>query len=669
MDFSKFSLAVEAKFRDMVQKSNGAVYEANIDGRELSDFYLDSWPAEHNKIFRVRREHDCSCCKNFIRNLGKVVAIIDNKLTSVWEISVDEPVYQAMADLMAKKVLDSGIKGVYYSAENHYGSKPTADKEADILWKHFYAEVPAALKKRKSDIPRLVGDINESYGVFKRSVTEITKDAIDTVIELIQQNALYRGEEHKKTVQLLQKLQSGYGKAKDKELYLWVETQKNGHAVRIRNTVIGTLLTDLSEGRDLEATVKSFEQKVAPHNYKRPTALITQSMIKKAQEKVEELGIEEALHRRFAVTEDLSVNNVLFASRKSNAVMKGGVFDDLNPTKTVKPNLDRMEEVSIKDFVDNYLPLAETLEVYVENSHKGNMMSLIAPQSHCAKNIFKWGNNFSWSYNGDITDSMKERVKSAGGNVDGCLRFSIQWNEDGENRNDLDAHCIEPSGNRIYFGNKTRHNSSGSLDVDIIHPKSDQVAVENIIYTDINRMPPGNYQLLVHNYSNRGGKGFTAEVEFGGNVLSFSYDKSMRSGEFVKVAVVNLDSKGNFTVKESLPSSTSSKEIWGIQTQNFVPVKMVMNSPNHWDGEETGNKHVFFILEDCINPETTRGFYNEFLNSELEEHRKVFEVLGSKMKVEYSENQLSGVGFSSTQRNHVVCKVSGKFNRVVKIKF
>ena len=80
---------------------------------------------------------------------------------------------------------------------------------------------------------------------------------------------------------------------------------------RIKNAVIGTLLTDISEGYDLDDAVKSYESKVAPTNYKRPTALITQKIIDSAMKTIEELGISESLKRRYAIISDLSVNNVI----------------------------------------------------------------------------------------------------------------------------------------------------------------------------------------------------------------------------------------------------------------------------------------------------------------------------------------------------------------------
>jgi hypothetical protein len=112
-----------------------------------------------------------------------------------------------------------------------------------------------------------------------------------------------------------------------------------------------------------------------------------------------------------------------------------------------------------------------------------------------------------------------------------------------------------------------------------------------------------------------------------------------------------------------------TKEAWGVKTQMFTPVSAVMLSPNYWGGEGIGNKHYFFMLEGCQNDGTARGFYNEFLSNELNPHRKVLEIVGSKMHTEKSENQLSGIGFSSTQKGCLLCKVKGAFTRVVKVVF
>ena len=99
----------------------------------------------------------------------------------------------------------------------------------------------------------------------------------------------------------------------------------------------------------------------------------------------------------------------------------------------------------------------------------------------------------------------------------------------------------------------------------------------------------------------------------------------------------------------------------------FQKVSCIMLSPNHWEGNEVGNKHYFFMLDGCKNPDPVRGFFNEYLRADLEkDHRRVFEALASRAKAEYNDNQLSGLGFSSTQRNELVVKVD---NKPFKIKF
>lgn len=435
----------------------------------------------------------------------------------------------------------------------------------------------------------------------------------------------------------------------------------------IRNTSIGTLLTDLTEGRDLEGAVKSFESKVAPTNYKRPTALVTKSMIENAQKEVVALGLSDSIFRRYAVYDDLTINNVLFADLAAQKKMDP--FAQLaSEVKTPTKSLDKVEEISIDDFLANVLPKAHSLEVMVENSHVPNLMSLVAPVVEDAPKLFKWDNGFSWSYNGEVADSIKERVKTAGGNVDSFLRVSLAWH----NNDDLDLSLVDPLHNHVYYHNR-KSSTGATLDIDMngmdgIDPK--RTPVENIFFSDERKLRDGMYEFSVTNFSQREtcDVGFEIEVEYKGQIKRYSHP-GLKHKDRTLAVVVQVRNGQVVDIVSSLKDDARSQDIWGIKTSVFQKVQLVLNSPNHWDGEQTGNKHVFFILEGCANPVGTRGFYNEYLKPELDKHRKVFEMLGSKIKVQPSDEQLSGLGFSTTQRNHVFVKVSGSFNRTVKVVF
>jgi hypothetical protein len=73
------------------------------------------------------------------------------------------------------------------------------------------------------------------------------------------------------------------------------------------------------------------------------------------------------------------------------------------------------------------------------------------------------------------------------------------------------------------------------------------------------------------------------------------------------------------------------------------------------------------MLEGCKNDDVARGFYNEFLRGDLDQHRKVIEIVGSKSKTQEDENQLSGLGFSDTIKTAITVRVTGKISRVMKV--
>ena len=680
--FVVFKQKLQEHFNEM-QKNATYLFEVNVDKDELWNTYLDSFPEGTNKIFRERREHDCSCCRQFIKAVGAVVAIKDLKVHTIWEVKTGDTMYQTVCDALDAFVKSHVIKDIFLSPFKKIGTDYNYELIGDKShkWEHFYLELPDRFVNKYS-IPETKGQFRDTRNVFKRSLDEITMDAVDTILELINSNTLYKGEEWKGVLTEFKKYKKEYEKLRsdeEKDLYAWEKSVTAGISIgRIRNHSIGTLLVNVSENMDLDTAVKKYEQIVAPSNYKRSKPIFSKKMLEDAKKTLTELGYMDSLRRRFANLNDITVNNVLFSNKEAARKMNGvdDIFGEMEKEVAISPKkFSKVEEITAQDFIDKVLPTAKEIEVFVENKHEKNFVSMIAPVIPDARTMFKWDNGLSWAYTGNITDSeMKQNVKAAGGDVDGVLRFSIMWNEYGHDNCDLDAHCIEPTKNEICFHNCRKPSISplsGQLDVDIIHPDG-KVAVENITWNDFSKMQPGVYKFFVNQYSGSVKKGFRAEVEFNGEIYKFDYSHSMRAGENVQVAEVTLDKDGNFSIKEKLSgsSSISSREIWNVNTNQFVPVSVISYSPNYFDDQNgIGHRHLFFFLKDCINNEMPNGFYNEFLSNDLNKHRKVFEALGSKCNVEDTENQLSGIGFSMTKRADLVVKVKGATERIMKIKF
>lgn len=646
--FQTFSKLVHDRYNKLAAHPLFVVGE---DNRAFEARYLAAFPEGTNPIFKTNTEHDCTCCKQFIRNLGNLIAIVDGKRQSIWGVEGAPYPYDVVAKAMDKFVLALPINSAFYTTEPSYGNESTSQRLTDGTikrWNHFHGRVPAWSFTQDAGTKR--GEYDANVQVFRRGLAELTTEALTTVLGLIEDKALYRGEEHLRAVQRFMALKVAYHKSQDKEAFVWDKASDSFS--RFRNTAIGTLVTDLSAGVPLEDAVRMFEAKVAPQNYKRTTALITPSMVSAAMKTIQELGLEQTLERRFAKISDVSVNNVLWVNNATQRKMRGAVENMLLDAATsVAPKGLEPERISIDTFMSNVLPKAKHIEMLVSGTHLSNFVTLTAPVHGSEGKLFKWANDFGWSYDGNVTDSIKEKVKAAGGNVTNAkLRVSLAW----FNLDDLDIHVFEPNGNRIYFGNR-----QGKLDVDMNVSCPVRNPVENVSWTSVQ---DGVYQVQINQFSRRETRdiGCVVEIESGGQLVQLSHKGAL--GAFTPVV--------NFTVKNGLVIDIKpgkgvtgggiSQEKWGVKTETFVKVNTLMYSPNYWDDNASGNKHWLFMLDGCQNDVPARGIYNEFLSPGLEKHRKVFEVLGNKALCQPTDDQLSGLGFSSTRNDQVTVKVDGR---------
>jgi hypothetical protein len=655
MSFKVFGDAVNRRFLELAGSATGLFVTDGVD--DLFDAYLSAFPEGTNPLFRKRTEHDCSCCKHFIRTIGRVVALADDgSFLTVWDVTGLPPHYQVVADRLAARVRQSRLGAPFLVSPEHskFGAQVTRDLSGGTLlsFDHFYASVPARYQTHSVDQVR--GDRMARAAVFERGLREFSCETLDTVLELIDENQLYRGAENRAIVQEFRDLAATFDPARP---HTTVWKHLASPVAHLRNTAMGELLQSIARGEDLERAVAAYERMVAPQNYRRPKAVVSQRMVDDAMRTVESLGLANALPRRFARLSDVSVNDVYFVDNRARSRMAPGrsVHDLLLAAAEPRGrNLDHAENIAIGDFMLYALPGATKMQLLLERSHLTNFISLTAPMHASAPPLFMWHNNFAWTYDGDVADSIKDRVKAAGGRTDSALRVSLGW----YNFDDLDLHCILPNGTHVYYGNKL-----GILDVDMNVSPTTRKPVENLSF---DRLQDGVYKVYVEMFTSRESSdtGFEIEVEDFTGVRSFrgtrARDRSFGGAQlFIEVRGGKVE-RLDVTPGSGLTPNRASTEKWGVRTGELVTVNSLMLSPNHWGVSSQGAKHYIFALSGCLNPDKARGIYNEFLRPELQAHRKVFELLGSLSKCDHSDDQVSGVGFTASRYDQVRVVVNDK---------
>lgn len=703
MEFKDFAKQVKTNFTKLQQ--NNKLYKSSLSGDDLWNLYINNFKAGDNPVFRDPNSssHNDNLDKAFVRRYGNIVAINeDTSISTMWD-GITSSKYENPCKVMSEALKSSIVQDVFKETFEELNSLPyeKCNKQQSVFrlgvefnhkiysqeesskfgvveagksyrFYHFHTD----LDKSFVDVTgrsqaSIMSDYRSSKEVFKRAMEEFSIDTLKLVRDLINQGSILNSEHQLDKISKMISFKEVYDSVDNskKDNYCWA-TSYNLPYAKFRNESIGTLVVELSQGKEINEACLMYNKMIDPANYMKAVTPITERQRQDVRKFAEENGYLESFDRRFATIDDINVNEILHSNNDASLIKTASIFDKVktsNNTRHKKSKFEGVEEVNIDKFMNTILPTCTSIELFLENRLESNLVSLTTANNLDSKKMFKWNNNFSWTYNGNLAgkSQIKEQVKEKGGKVDGVLRFSIMWADGDGDNSDLDAHCIEPNGNEIYFSNKRSTSTHGNLDIDITQPGGD-LAVENITFPSLAKLKNGNYTFFVRQYASRGSKGFKAEIEFEGEIYQYEYNSAFKGD--VRVGVVNFKN-GVFSIEHKLPETTGLKTIWQLETNQFHQVNLACLSPNYWGDNNFGNKHYMFMLENCNPTEPIRSFHNENLNAELLPHRKVLDVLANMTMLDLNEKSLSGVGFNSTVRDEVILKLEGTHKRTIKVKF
>ena len=662
--------------------------------------YLNSFKPEDNPIFINKPLHECNTCKNAISKYGNIVAIKpDGTKISVWDIDLSEvdKQYHNSVRACSEFVHNAPIISAFFETRSNLHSLPYQKIEHDTkmfllgkdrnvriytreerekykntltsgskVFNHFHLVLPLnKLDMSGKSSASLIGNSKDMQRVLKRLMTEISVETYEQIIDAAEYGSLNSKELYITKVEKALEAKKLYDKTTNKEAWLWLN-HTNQTLTSFRNSSVGTLCIDIESGEQDEISYLKFNKMIDPTNYKQ-----AKSPVKPQEREAGKIafvggGYIPSLERRFARMQDIPASECFFINRRVEEETTDDLFDllEVKETKRKKNEFKGVKEVDLETFLKEYIPNSIKIEAYLVASLKKHLMAVTTAKDETSKNMFSHNNPFSITYINNLAgvSEITEKVKSKGGIIDSILRCSIMWAKGDGDNSDLDLHCYGPNKEHIFFRNANKtHPSSGMLDVDITNPKSQMPngAVENIVHTDISRMPDGDYWYRVHQYDNRNSKGFKAEIKLREQLFKYEYNKKINQKDYVDICTVTK--KGlSLTIKHHLtPVEIEEPKLWGIDTNSFQEVACIVNSPNTWGGQSSGKRtSLLFLFAGMKTEKPLVSFHTEDLNNELYPHRKVVGALNYMKQLEPTDNQVCGLGFEKNCKQNLIVKVT-----------
>jgi hypothetical protein len=335
-----------------------------VDVPDLWDHYLDCFPTQEKQF------HNCSACRRFIREAGALVTIFPDgsQRTALWCPEDAPDLYRLSVAALAQAVSCARVISPYKTARRVIGQPHTGP------WCHMALEVPQKAVFLHSPVvltaKQRMAEMRADFHSVTRALGEFSLPVLQQAVQLLETDALYRGEKVRGVAVWLLRLQELYTLAKTsqrKANLVWAAIATAPQAYcHVRNSVVGSLLEDLASSLPFDQVAAKFKAKMHPLTYQRPQAPPSAGNIAMSERLIAQLGVAASLRRRYARREEL---DTLWTPKAVEVQEPVGVFGGVVAKQVAAPeSLPRTvsgRAITWRKFTETVLPTAHSIAMRI----------------------------------------------------------------------------------------------------------------------------------------------------------------------------------------------------------------------------------------------------------------------------------------------------------------
>lgn len=377
-EFLRYMRDFQRRFFTLSKEGDEPLFTTATD--KLWSIYLGSFPPSQQQY------HNCSACRKFITTYGGLVVInSDGWVTPVfWEEGYAPDAYKKAVTRLRQEVCRQAVTGVFLTTKTELGTRHTGS------WSHFgvltLKDQLFRLKTKTAGQARAA--LKEDFRTVCRALGEFKLQTVEDAVALLQTEAAYRSEKVLGPAQWFLDLHRAVRgkKVMPRANIIWkaVATAPAGFC-HPRTTMIGTLLEDLAAGKSNIEAMRSFNAKMDPGKYQRPTAPPAVGTIRQAEKLLADMGAERSLARRFCRLDEVEA---LWRPAPEAPAVGSGIFDHLLPKPTMGTRQMPPQTMTWVKFAATLLRQATKIQALVPE--QGNFGALTTAVHPDAPPILQW---------------------------------------------------------------------------------------------------------------------------------------------------------------------------------------------------------------------------------------------------------------------------------------